>query len=163
LLAATKPKDVSLSTGPFIDAVWRFSGEKRPKVVAGKTNSATANAAVGAKHIDRIVAAKRNGSSTSVPANAVAAHEHLPPEAVHVQVHTRFKNTSDYAKEPLSDDAIKTIHKFLAETPQDSSCLQFDSYGGAINRVGVKDSAFCHRGDTLFCMHYQINWRHATE
>lgn len=85
------------------------------------------------------------------------------PEAVHVPIHPRFKNSSDYAERELDESAIKTIQAFLSNSPRDSSCLQFDSYGGAINRVPFSDSAFCHRGDTKFCLHYQINWRHAAE
>ena len=86
-----------------------------------------------------------------------------PPEAVHLQAHPRFKNTSDFLSAELNESAIDTIVSFLADSPRDSSCLQFDSYGGAVNRVPIKDSAFCHRGQTKFCLHYQISWKDPAE
>lgn len=85
------------------------------------------------------------------------------PETIHMHVHPRFKNTSDYVNADLSDDAIDTIIKYLTDSPIRSSCVQFDGYGGAINRVPVQDTAFCHRAGTKFCMHYQASWGLASE
>jgi FAD/FMN-containing dehydrogenase len=85
------------------------------------------------------------------------------PDTVHQHIHPRFKNSSDYVTRELDDDGIKTIVTHLAESPRDSSCIQFDSYGGKINRVPIEDSAFCHRGDTKFCIHYQISWQNPAE
>lgn len=124
LSAAAKPLSISVSTTPWIDAVNRFSGVRKPKPTAG---------------------------TRSVP------------DTVHMHLHPRFKNTSDYVSKELDETAIKTIVTYLTESPRDSSCIQFDSYGGKINRVPLKDSAFCHRGDTKFCIHYQISWASATE
>lgn len=81
------------------------------------------------------------------------------PDTIHAHSHPRFKNTSDYVTETLNEEAQETIIKYLTESPCDSSCVQFDCYGGAINRIPVKDTAFCHRGNTKFCLHYQISWR----
>jgi FAD/FMN-containing dehydrogenase len=82
-------------------------------------------------------------------------------EPVHARLHSRFKSTSDYVRANLDDAAIKVIINALSEVPSDSSCVQFDSYGGAINRIPVKDTAFCHRADTKYCLHYQISWTYA--
>ena len=125
LSAAAKPLSVTISTTPFIDAVNRFSGLRKPKPLAEKPKTV--------------------------------------PDTVHMQQHPRFKNTSDYVSKELDDAGIKTIVKYLTESPRDSSCIQFDSYGGKINRVASKDSAFCHRGDTKFCIHYQVSWANPNE
>jgi FAD/FMN-containing dehydrogenase len=79
-----------------------------------------------------------------------------------MEAHPRFKNTSDYINAELSEAAIDTIVKYLSESPIDSSCVQFDGYGGVITRVPVQDSAFCHRAGTKFCMHYQASWGSAS-
>ncbi|MBV8215163.1 MAG: BBE domain-containing protein, partial [Verrucomicrobia bacterium] len=34
----------------------------------------------------------------------------------------------------------------------------FEAYGGSINRVGETDTAFPHRGNTLFCLQYYLQW-----
>ncbi len=80
------------------------------------------------------------------------------PDTTHMHVHPRFKNTSDYVNADLSEDAIDTIIKYLTDCPIKSSCVQFDGYGGAITRIPVQDTAFCHRAGTKFCMHYQSSW-----
>ena len=38
----------------------------------------------------------------------------------------------------------------------------FESYGGAVNRVGETDTAFPHRGSTLFCLQYFLQWESST-
>lgn len=122
---AVKPLTLTVSTTPFIDAVNRFSGVRKPKPSAEKPKSV--------------------------------------PDTVHMHQHPRFKNTSDYVNKELDDAAIKTIVSYLTDAPRDSSCIQFDGYGGKINRVPLKDSAFCHRGDTKFCIHYQVSWANPNE
>jgi len=84
-------------------------------------------------------------------------------EPVHAHLHSRFKSTSDYVSADLDEAAIKIMIDALTDSPSASSCVQFDHYGGAINRVPVKDTAFCHRADTRFCLHYQISWNQATK
>jgi len=95
-------------------------------------------------------------ATTPLSANAL-------PDTVHMHVHPRFKNTSDYVNAELSDEAIDSIIKYLTESPIKSSCVQFDGYGGAIARVAEQDSAFCHRAGTKFCMHYQVSWGRASD
>jgi FAD/FMN-containing dehydrogenase len=97
------------------------------------------------------------------PAAHEAANHEALPETVHMHAHPRFKNTSDYINSNLSSEAIDTIIKFLTECPIRSSCVQFDSYGGAITKVPADATAFCHRAGTKFCMHYQCSWGHASD
>jgi FAD/FMN-containing dehydrogenase len=102
-----------------------------------------------------------SGLPTKKHNGAANADSEPPPEPVHMHLHERFKGTSDYVRAALDDSAITTIIDALSESPSDSSCVQFDCYGGAIGRVPVKDTAFCHRGDTRYCLHYQISWSQA--
>lgn len=147
LLAGAVPISVTVNTSPFIDAVNRFSG--LPKKPAAKP-SRSANA-------------KQSSVAPKAMATRVTPPTKPTPDMVHAHIHPRFKNTSDYVSRELDDDAIKIIVEHLNNSPLDSSCLQFDSYGGNLAKVAVKDSAFCHRGDTKFCMHYQANWRSAAQ
>jgi len=51
---------------------------------------------------------------------------------------------SSFLKE-LSDDAICTLVDFLAADPAHSSTVAIEHLGGAVNRVGERDTAFSHR------------------
>lgn len=132
LLAAVPPEKVSVTAMPFIEAVKKFSG-------------------ISSSH-------KRGSKPNKEP---IEGEEKVPPEKVHVHLHSRFKATSDYVDANLSDAAINIMIDALSNTPSDGSCVQFDTYGGAINRVAAEDTAFCHRGATKFCLHYQICWTSA--
>lgn len=139
LIKSPIPVSVTVDTSTWMDAVMRFSGLPKPK--ATPEQKAIASAAIAAR----------------------SAQPKVSPDTVHMHIHPRFKNTSDYVNKELDDEGIKTIVNFLASTPVDSSCLQFDSYGGKITQVPVTDTAFCHRADTKFCMHYQISWRNPAQ
>lgn len=140
LVKSPVPISVTVDSSSWMDAVMRFSGLPKPKSVS-PAKSTVAPAAIKAR----------------------AAQPKAPPDTVHMHVHPRFKNTSDYVNKELDEEGIKTVVNFLANTPVDSSCLQFDSYGGKITQVPVTDTAFCHRADTKFCMHYQISWRNPAQ
>ncbi len=144
LYTAVKPTHISYSVVPFIDAARRFSGFKR------RPNKPTAHA---------------TGQATKPAEETAPAVPPPAPQTVHIhpESHTRFKNTSDYVAKPFDKAAIETIVSFLSQSPIDSSCLQLDGYGGAINRVPANATAFCHRGDTMFCMHYQVTWNHKSD
>ncbi len=75
----------------------------------------------------------------------------------------KFKAKSDYAFQPLSNQAIETIVRFLTMVPSGSDLIQFDSYGGAIARVPKQATAFAHRAGTLFSIQYMVYWRQASE
>lgn len=139
LIKSPVPVSVTVDTSTWMDAVMRFSGLPKPKAMPAQ--KAIASPAIAARSVQ----------------------PKASPDTVHMHIHPRFKNTSDYVNKELDDEGIKTIVNFLANTPVDSSCLQFDSYGGKITQVPVTDTAFCHRADTKFCMHYQISWRNPAQ
>jgi FAD/FMN-containing dehydrogenase len=68
-----------------------------------------------------------------------------------------FKAKSDYVVAPLSPEAIQTIVSGMASSPNPSAALQFQAYGGAVNRVASDATAFPHRG-TLYSMQYITRW-----
>jgi FAD/FMN-containing dehydrogenase len=68
-----------------------------------------------------------------------------------------FKAKSDYVVAPLSAAAIQTVMTWMASSPNPSSALQFQAYGGAVNRIASDATAFPHRG-TLYSMQYITHW-----
>jgi hypothetical protein len=68
-----------------------------------------------------------------------------------------FKAKSDYSVEAWSDEAI---HTFISALRGSSSPIAtiFEAYGGSINRIGETETAFPHRGSTLFCLQYYLQW-----
>jgi cytochrome P450 len=46
-----------------------------------------------------------------------------------------FKAKSDYARAPLGPEAIETIRRFMAASPTPHATIQFQAYGGAVNRI----------------------------
>lgn len=70
-----------------------------------------------------------------------------------------FKAKSSYAKAPISDEGLETLLRGAVALPF-AIAVMCDAYGGAINRVGTDDTAFFHRGGTLFSMQYYTQWSH---
>jgi len=68
-----------------------------------------------------------------------------------------FKGKSDYSVQAWSDE---TIQDFIGGLRNASSPIAtiFEAYGGAINRVSETETAFPHRGNTLFCLQYFLQW-----
>lgn len=71
-----------------------------------------------------------------------------------------WKAKSDYVLEPLSSQGIETIfkHMNLIDDTDTKSGIQFDNYGGAINRVAKEATAFPHRRGTLYSIQYYVFW-----
>jgi FAD/FMN-containing dehydrogenase len=68
-----------------------------------------------------------------------------------------FKGKSDYSIQAWSDEAIQTFISALQKASSPIATI-FEAYGGAINRVGETETAFPHRGNTLFCLQYYLQW-----
>jgi FAD/FMN-containing dehydrogenase len=83
---------------------------------------------------------------------------HLPPRGNLARA--TFKATSDYARTPLTSDAIDTLVRSLDERQAEGAvgAVILDSYGGAINRVPAAATAFAHR-DMLFSLQYGAYWQ----
>ena len=101
--------------------------------------------------------------------DAVRFFAGIDPLRLYLKVHhdptpnTRFKNTSAYAKVPISAAGIAVIHHFLSSTPNERSLLQLDSLGGAIADVPAEATAFFHRAGNLFSLQYQAYWNDDNE
>jgi FAD/FMN-containing dehydrogenase len=68
-----------------------------------------------------------------------------------------FKGKSDYSTEAWSDEAIQTFIGALRGASSQIATI-FEAYGGSINRIGESETAFPHRGNTLFCLQYYLQW-----
>jgi FAD/FMN-containing dehydrogenase len=68
-----------------------------------------------------------------------------------------FKAKSDYSVEAWSDEAIHTFINALRAATSPIATI-FEAYGGSINRIGETETAFPHRGNTLFCLQYYLQW-----
>lgn len=71
--------------------------------------------------------------------------------------HRKFKNTSAFAYELLSDEAIETIRRHLEKSPAPDNLVQFETLGGAVSRLPVDATAFPHRA-AQFSLQYQAYW-----
>ncbi|USG68233.1 FAD-binding oxidoreductase [Brevibacillus ruminantium] len=72
---------------------------------------------------------------------------------------TKFKNSSAYVYEPLSNEALSIFTHHLSETPGTGNLVLFDAYGGAIGRIPPDATAFVHRR-ALFMIQYLSYWEH---
>lgn len=72
----------------------------------------------------------------------------------------RFRAHAGYWEKPPSLDALTTLLALVEKAKQfDSMFCMFDSYGGAINRVGRQDTAFVHRSPMLSSMQTRVDWK----
>jgi FAD/FMN-containing dehydrogenase len=69
-----------------------------------------------------------------------------------------FKAKSDFLTQPLTNSGIQVLLRSLPAVPG-GVVVSFDPYGGAINRVPVDATAFCHRAPTLTCIQYYSAWQ----
>lgn len=73
-----------------------------------------------------------------------------------------FKASSDYAYEPLSSEGIMALLSSAKTLLSGGGAVMMDAYGGAINQVGVADTAFFHR-TAKFCVQYYVEWSTAAQ
>ncbi|MFO1443862.1 FAD-binding oxidoreductase [Bacillus sp. Bva_UNVM-123] len=69
----------------------------------------------------------------------------------------KFKHSSAYVYEPLSDAALGVLTQYLQNAPGPINVIAFDAYGGAISQVPIDATAFAHR-NALFVIQYQSYW-----
>lgn len=69
----------------------------------------------------------------------------------------KFKGSSAYAYQPLSNAAIDQLILNLQNAPGQANVISFGAYGGAISQVPASATAFVHRYP-LFMIHYQSYW-----
>jgi hypothetical protein len=72
-----------------------------------------------------------------------------------------FKGKSDYSVALWSDEMVQAFLTALRASPAPMATI-FESYGGAVNRVSETETAFPHRGSTLFCLQYFLQWESST-
>ncbi|MDF2790285.1 MAG: FAD-binding protein, partial [Neobacillus sp.] len=77
-------------------------------------------------------------------------------------VQEKFKNSSAFAYDPLSDEAIGILIHNLQTAPGPTNLVVFDAYGGSISQVPTEATSFVHR-KALFMIQYQSYWHEDTE
>lgn len=74
----------------------------------------------------------------------------------------KLKNSSAYAYEPFSDEALRVLNSNLLTAPGSRNMVAFDAYGGSISEVPIDATPFVHR-KALFVMQYQSYWSEDAE
>ena len=69
-----------------------------------------------------------------------------------------FKHVSAYAHDKLSNETIEELFANMKANPNCTTWIIIDAYGGAIDNLGVADTAFAHRQDVLFMMQLVLKW-----
>ncbi|KQL49827.1 hypothetical protein AN963_09030 [Brevibacillus choshinensis] len=77
-------------------------------------------------------------------------------------LHAKFKNTSAFVYESLSNEALSILTHHLSIAPGASNSVMFDAYGGAIGRLTPDATAFVHR-KALFMIQYLSYWENDRE
>ncbi|XP_068655897.1 berberine bridge enzyme-like 24 [Aristolochia californica] len=72
-----------------------------------------------------------------------------------------FKAKSDFVKQPISEDGLEGIWKFLLEEMQGS--IQVESLGGKMNEISDYETPFPHRRGYLYDVLYFVGWQNPEE
>ncbi|KAL1539115.1 cinnamyl-alcohol dehydrogenase [Salvia divinorum] len=67
-----------------------------------------------------------------------------------------FKAKSDYVRDPIPVNGIKSAIKILMKEPKGYVIL--DPYGGAMNKISSESIAFPHRKGNIFTIQYLVEW-----
>lgn len=73
-----------------------------------------------------------------------------------------MKAKSDYLTDPMSEDGFRTLLEGLQKA-QWPIAVMADSYGGAVNKIPVDQTAFVHRGNTRYSLQYYMEWQNPGE
>lgn len=76
-------------------------------------------------------------------------------------ISTYAKATSDYVTSPIGDDGLLALVENVVQSP--GMTVVCEPYGGAVGAVAVGDTAFSHRGGTLYHLHLSSIWETPTE
>ena len=69
-----------------------------------------------------------------------------------------MKAKSDYMTQAMSDEGMRTLFTGLSHLTPGAIAVICDTYGGAINKKKVDETAFVHRGNTQYSMQYYSQW-----
>lgn len=69
----------------------------------------------------------------------------------------KFKNSSAFVYEPLSDEALRVLIHNLQTAPGSANVVSFDACGGAIDLIPTNATAYAHR-KALFSIQYHSYW-----
>ncbi len=80
-----------------------------------------------------------------------------------------FDNKSGFVKEPLPDDAIEIIERFMSDENvggvignNKEDHVELDAFGGKVSQISSDATAFVHR-DVLYWCHLQTHWLNEEE
>ena len=131
----------------------------------GELNALLARLQVSASPTYRFVGAREYLSAMEIEAGCSG----LTIAACHVSTERpggtlsreAYAAKSSYVSEPMDHAQaramIEAIEHLAALAPTIGGALAFDAYGGAINRVGAKETAFVHR-DKVACIQATYSW-----
>ncbi|KAF5740499.1 FAD-binding domain-containing family protein [Tripterygium wilfordii] len=72
------------------------------------------------------------------------------------------KLKSDYVKKPISKHGLKTIWKMMVNTKTDM-WMQWNPYGGRMNKIPASALPFPHRSGNLFKIQYGLTWTNESD
>ncbi|KMY48727.1 FAD-binding oxidoreductase [Peribacillus loiseleuriae] len=75
---------------------------------------------------------------------------------------TNFKRSGSFIEEPLPREAILKMKQFLARAPNENAAIWHQSLGGAVGRLGPKDTAYYYR-EAIIAQEYISSWNSTSE
>ncbi|KFK28111.1 hypothetical protein AALP_AA8G474000 [Arabis alpina] len=72
-----------------------------------------------------------------------------------------FKSKSDYVKKPIPKEGMEKLWKTMLKFNNNIVWMQFNPYGGVMDRIPSTATAFPHRKGNLFKIQYFTTWQNA--
>jgi hypothetical protein len=72
-----------------------------------------------------------------------------------------FKSKSDYVKKPIPKEGLEKLWKTMLKFNNNIVWMQFNPYGGVMDRIPATATAFPHRKGNLFKIQYFTTWFNA--